>query len=39
MKEHVAALKELGLPVPEPNPYPTVTIQEEWKPETVAIAA
>ncbi len=39
IEEHVAALKELGLPVLEPNPYPTVTIQEEWKPETVAIAA
>lgn len=27
MKEHVALLKERGLPVPRKNPNPTVTIQ------------
>ncbi len=29
MEEHVALLKQQGLPVPEPNPNPTVTIQNE----------
>ena len=29
MEEHVALLKQQGLPVPEPNPDPTVTIQNE----------
>jgi predicted RNase H-like HicB family nuclease len=29
MEEHVALLKEMGLPVPEPNPNPTVTIKNE----------
>ena len=27
MKEHVALLREQGLPVPDPNPDPRVTIQ------------
>jgi len=27
--EHVALLRETGLPVPEPNPDPTVVIQNE----------
>ncbi|MEK7778337.1 MAG: type II toxin-antitoxin system HicB family antitoxin [Chloroflexota bacterium] len=29
MEEHVALLKQQGLPVPDPNPGPTVTIQNE----------
>ncbi len=29
MEEHVALLKQQGLPVSEPNPDPTVTIQNE----------
>ncbi|MEA3356803.1 MAG: type II toxin-antitoxin system HicB family antitoxin [Candidatus Bipolaricaulota bacterium] len=27
MKEHVALLREQGLPVPDPNPDPKITIQ------------
>jgi predicted RNase H-like HicB family nuclease len=27
MKEHVELLKEKGLPVPEPNPDPKITVQ------------
>jgi len=29
MQEHVALLKERGLPVPPPNPDPTILIQNE----------
>ncbi len=29
MEEHVALLKERGLPVPRSNPNPTITIQNE----------
>ena len=29
IEEHVAVLQEMGLPVPEPNPDPTVMIQNE----------
>ena len=29
IEEHVAVLGELGLPVPAPNPDPTVVIQNE----------
>ena len=29
MKEHVALLKDRGLPMPPPNPHPTITIQIE----------
>jgi predicted RNase H-like HicB family nuclease len=29
MEEHVALLKEQGLPVPQPNPNPTITVQNE----------
>lgn len=29
MQEHVALLKEQGLPVPPPDPDPTITIQNE----------
>ena len=29
IEEHVAVLHEMGLPVPEPNPDPTVVIQNE----------
>ena len=29
MEEHVALLKERGLPIPPTNPYPTVTIKNE----------
>lgn len=36
MEEHIALLKEEGLPVPEPNPNPTVVIQNELQLEPVA---
>jgi len=29
MKEHVALLKDRGLPMPPPSPDPTITIQNE----------
>jgi len=29
MAEHVALLREQGLPVPEPNPNPVITVQNE----------
>ena len=29
MEEHLALLKEKGLPIPEPSPNPTVVIQNE----------
>ena len=31
MEEHVGLLRELGLPVPEPNASPTIVIQNEQK--------
>lgn len=31
MREHVALLQERQLPVPQVNPYPTVTIQNEQR--------
>ena len=31
MEEHVALLREQGLPVPDPNPNPTVTVQNETR--------
>ncbi|MBI4482588.1 MAG: type II toxin-antitoxin system HicB family antitoxin [Acidobacteria bacterium] len=33
MEEHVALLNERGLPIPEANPNPTVTIQNEMRVE------
>lgn len=36
MEEHVALLKERGLPVPKPNLNPTITIHNERRLETVA---
>jgi len=33
MKEHVATMRELGLPAPESNPRPTVAIRNELKPQ------
>ena len=36
MEEHIALLREQGLPVPEPNPNPTVVIQNERRLELVA---
>ena len=35
MEEHIALLKERGLPVPTPNPNPTVVIQNERQPAGV----
>jgi predicted RNase H-like HicB family nuclease len=32
MKEHVALLRKQGLPVPETNPDPTITIQNAREP-------
>lgn len=31
MEEHLALMKEQGLPIPPSNPNPTVTIQNETK--------
>lgn len=36
MEEHVALLRETGFPVPEPNPEPTIVIQNEKRAEAVA---
>ena len=36
MEEHIALLREHGLPVPELNPDPTVVIQNEKRAEAVA---
>ena len=36
MEEHVALLREMKLPVPEPNQRPTVTIQNEARDEAAA---
>jgi predicted RNase H-like HicB family nuclease len=36
MEEHLALLKEKGLPIPAPNPNPTVVIQDE-KPTKQAV--
>ncbi len=36
MEEHVALLREQGLPVPEVNPNPTIVIQNEERAEAVA---
>ena len=36
MEEHIALLKEKGLPIPKANPSPTVTIQNEKQLEAVA---
>ncbi len=36
MEEHVALLKERGLPVPKANPSPTITVQNEKRLEAVA---
>ena len=34
MEEHVALLKEKGLPVPKPNPRPKITIQNDQRLES-----
>jgi len=36
MVEHIALLEERGLPVPEPNPSPTIVIQNEERLAAVA---
>jgi predicted RNase H-like HicB family nuclease len=36
MVEHTALLEERGLPVPEPNPSPTIVIQNEERLAAVA---
>jgi predicted RNase H-like HicB family nuclease len=36
MEEHVALLREHGLPIPAPNPDPTVVIHNEKRAEAVA---
>jgi len=35
IEEHVALLKERGLPVPKANPSPTIMIQNERQPAVV----
>ncbi len=37
IKEHVSLLREKGLPVPLPNPYPRIIIQNESE-ENLAVA-
>jgi predicted RNase H-like HicB family nuclease len=32
MNEHVQTLRDMGLPVPEPNPSPTILVQNEGTP-------
>ena len=36
MEEHIALLKEKGLPVPNPNPSPTIVIQNEQRLQPVS---
>ena len=36
MVEHIALLEEQGLPAPEPNPSPTIVIQNEERLAAVA---
>ena len=36
MDEHLASMREYNLPVPEANPNPTVTVQNEQRLEPVA---
>jgi predicted RNase H-like HicB family nuclease len=36
MVEHIALLEEKGLPIPEPNPSPTIVIQNEERLAAVA---
>jgi predicted RNase H-like HicB family nuclease len=36
MLEHIALLEEKGLPIPEPNPSPTIVIQNEERLAAVA---
>jgi predicted RNase H-like HicB family nuclease len=36
MVEHIALLEERGLPIPEPNPSPTIVIQNEERLAAVA---
>ena len=33
MEEHIALLREMRLPIPKPNPSPTVIVQNEKRPE------
>ncbi len=36
VEEHLSVLKERGLPIPKPNPSPTILIQNERRPEPVS---
>lgn len=36
IEDHVRTLRELNLPIPEPNRYPTVTIRNERKDQAAA---
>jgi predicted RNase H-like HicB family nuclease len=36
MEEHLALLSEQGLPIPEPNPDPTVVVHNEQRLEPVS---
>ena len=36
VEDHVRTLREMNLSVPEPNPYPTITIQNERKGQAAA---
>ena len=39
MEEHIALLKEMDLPIPEPSPAPQIIIQNEQPLEAVPVAA
>jgi predicted RNase H-like HicB family nuclease len=36
MQEHLAVLREQNLPIPEPNPHPTILVQDEERVTSVA---
>ena len=36
IEEHIALLRERGLPIPKVNPSPTITIQNEKQAEAIA---
>jgi len=36
IEDHIGALRKMGLSVPEANPYPTITIQNERKDRAAA---
>jgi predicted RNase H-like HicB family nuclease len=39
MEEHIALLREMGLPIPKPNPAPQIIIENEQRLEAGLVAA